>query len=151
MPSAVAFRPFAPSDLGACLAIFDSNCPQYLHPSERAEFSTYLTQHAQRANYLVGVLDDQIVACGGIFIDADTQAGYFAWGLVLNARHDQGIGRALTVQRIDMAKAQGIQTLHLDTSQHTQGFYAKLGFQPTGVTKDGYGPGLDRVDMVLTL
>lgn len=151
MAGRVHFRPYQPKDETACLAIFDSNCPKFLAPSERDEFRDYIRVNAKRANYLVGELDQKIVACGGIFIDPESQAGYFAWGLVLNACHGQGIGHALTRQRMQLAATKGAKTLHLDTSQHTQGFYEKLGFIATKVTKNGCGEGLDRVDMVKTL
>ena len=36
----------------------------------------------------------------------------------------------------------------LATSQLTYGFYEKLGFQTTKVTENGFGPGIDRYDMV---
>jgi len=42
-----------------------------------------------------------------------------------------------------------IKAVQLDTSQHSEGFLARFGFQTTRVTPDGYGPGLDRCDMTL--
>lgn len=45
----------------------------------------------------------------------------------------------------------GVGRVKLNTSQHTQGFYARFGFETEAVTPDGYAPGIDRWDMVLTL
>jgi len=39
----------------------------------------------------------------------------------------------------------------IETSQHTRGFYEGLGFRLTALVPDGFGPGIDRCDMVLTL
>lgn len=41
--------------------------------------------------------------------------------------------------------------IELDTSQHTQAFYARFGFTVERVVVNGYGPGLDRWDMALDL
>lgn len=39
----------------------------------------------------------------------------------------------------------------IDTSQHSQSFFARFGFQQTCFTPDYYAPGLHRVDMELEL
>ena len=150
-PTSVQFRPYTAQDEGACLGIFDSNCPRFLDPSERDEFCDYIRYNADRANYLVGELDGKVIACGGIFIDTQNAAGFFAWGLVRSSHHRQGIGSKLTQRRMEMARELGIKALHLDTSQHTQGYYEKLGFVATDTTPDGYGVGLHRIDMVKKL
>ena len=42
-----------------------------------------------------------------------------------------------------------VRRIALSTSQLTVGFFERLGFQTTEIVKDGYGPELDRHDMVL--
>lgn len=44
-----------------------------------------------------------------------------------------------------------IRQVVLDTSQHTQAFYARFGFMVKQVVSDGYGARLDRWDMALDL
>jgi predicted GNAT family N-acyltransferase len=44
-----------------------------------------------------------------------------------------------------------VNTVRLDTSGHSQGFFARFGFVTTRVTPDAYAPGLDRFEMVLQL
>ena len=39
--------------------------------------------------------------------------------------------------------------IHLDTSQHTYRFFEKFGFIVEQITKNGYGEGLDKYDMIL--
>ena len=45
----------------------------------------------------------------------------------------------------------GCDTARLDTSQHTRGFFERWGFTAASVTPNGYGPGLDRIEMRITL
>ncbi|HIE4141910.1 TPA: GNAT family N-acetyltransferase, partial [Stenotrophomonas maltophilia] len=50
--------------------------------------------------------------------------------------------------RLRQAEADpSIKRIALSTSQHTQGFYAGLGFQVTRVVPDGHGAGIDAVEM----
>lgn len=46
---------------------------------------------------------------------------------------------------------QDIEHVVLDTSQHTQAFYARFGFVVKQIEQDGHGVGLDRWDMALDL
>ena len=44
-----------------------------------------------------------LVACGGLWIDAPKRQARLAWGMVAREAHGQGIGRALTRARLQMA------------------------------------------------
>lgn len=137
--------------MGACLAIFDGNVPDYFAAAERAEFVAFLTGLAVGAPYLVLVRDGQVVACGGLEIEPGGRAT-LSWGMVDRAVQARGLGTRLTQARLAMARATpGVTELTLATSQHTQGFYARFGFVTTEVTPDGFGPCLDRWDMILRL
>ncbi len=150
--STPTLRPFTVSDEAACLAIFDSNCPEFLDPSERADYEEFLVSHATSKSYMVIEQSGDIVAGGGIAFYPDDNTGWFCWGLVKRDRHNQGLGRQLTRARIDLALGrEGIIRLELDTSQKTKAFYESFGFVTKQVTENGYGPGLDRYDMVLSL
>ena len=145
-------RPFKLSDKTACLAIFDSNCPEFLDPSERSDYEEFLDKHALTKNYLVIEQSGEVVASGGVAFYPDDNTGWFCWGLVTRDKHRQGLGRQLTQARIDLAqRTEGINRLVLDTSQKTKAFYEGFGFVTECVTENGYGPGLDRYDMVLDL
>lgn len=66
--------------------------------------------------------------------------------------HGQGLGRRLMEARLTAISASGgISRVTLGTSQHTKQFYLRFGFVPVDVTPDGYGPGIDRWNMVLLL
>lgn len=152
--AAVTVRPYAPADLGACLALFDSNLPRFFAPGERPEFQAFLSPPAPPtlAPYLVLEQSGRPVACGGLSIDPPARRASLTWGMVDRARQGQGLGRRLTEARLDLARAlPGLNEVILATSPLTLGFYARFGFVPTGCIPDGFGPGLDRWDMVLRL
>ena len=139
-------RPFHPRDTRACMAVFDSNLPPFFFVHERAEFLRYLQQPQRTQDYQVIACGDHVVASGGLEIDAGGTAAN-SRRRVEQARHRQGLGTALAQARIALAQGRGARRLTLSTSQHTQAFYAALGFTVTRVVRDGHGPGLDAVDM----
>ncbi len=140
-------------DREACLKLFDSNAPQFFAPHERAEFEQYLSDPEERgpnAAYLVLRVAGTIVACGGYSV-ADGTAG-LAWGLVGRDRHNEGFGTALLLERLRrIAHLPNAHEVVLDTTQRSRGFFERFGFEAVQVTPDGYGAGLDRVDMRLGL
>lgn len=145
-------RPYRPEDMAGCLALFDSNVPLFFDESEREGFVGFLNDQALRWPYQVIERGGRIVGCGGHAVEADGVSVALCWGMVDNSLHGQGLGRALTEARIAAARATpGIRRITLCTSQHTQGFYARFGFEAETVTPDGFAPGIDRWDMVLKL
>ena len=146
------FRPYAPADAAACLAVFDSNVPTYFAESERAAYAAFLEDCP--CTYLVASLDDgRIVACGGWFREPDdaTVAG-LAWGMLHRDLHGRGLGRQLLEVHLAGVRAlDGVRALGITTSQHTEQFFARAGFAVTGRVPDGHAPGIDRVDMRLDL
>ena len=145
-------RTYRPEDMAGCLALFDSNTPRFFDESEREGFVGFLKDQALRWPYQVITLDGRIVGCGGHAVEADGISVVLCWGMVDNELHGQGLGRVLTEARIAAARATpGVSRVILNTSQHTQGFYARFDFETQKVTPDGYAPGIDRWDMVLKL
>jgi len=145
-------RPYRAEDREACLALFDGNTPRFFDASEREGFADYLEETAFGHAYQVIERDGRVVACGGHAVEPDKISVALCWGMVDNGLHRQGVGRALTEARIAAARdTPGIRRVILNTSQHTQGFYARFGFETMKVTPDGYAPGIDRWDMVLKL
>lgn len=67
-------------------------------------------------------------------------------------RHRNGLGKILLLRRLEaMFRIYGPMTVHLTTSQHSAGFFARFGFRTTEVQVDGLAAGLDRVEMELHL
>jgi len=140
-------RLYRPTDASACLSIFDSNVPTFFAAEERSDFERFLLVQAVDFAFQVIERDSSVIACGGITRRGDGSAG-FCWGMVERALHRQGIGRELTLARLRQAEADSsITHITLSTSQHTQGFYAGLGFYVTRVVPDGHGAGIDAVEM----
>ncbi len=140
-------RPYHRNDLVACMAIFDSNLPAYFAPEERPDFESFLRELAEEHTYQVIELDGSVVACGGLSPPANGTAG-FCWGMVEKSRHGQGFGRHLARVRLQQAATDSrVERVVLSTSQHTEGFYAALGFHVTQRVTDGHGPGIHAVHM----
>lgn len=144
-------RPFAPPDRSDCLALFDGNLPRFFAPEERADFDAFLRALADpQDDYLVLLHEEEIVACGGL--SREEGAGRLVWGMVARDLHHQGIGTALLEARLAQARRlPGVAEVRLATSQHSAGFYESFGFVVTGLQPEGFGPGIDRLDMVLKL
>lgn len=144
-------RSYHPGDLTACLALFDSNVPQFFAPDERAQFVEFLENvPASDGTYLVLAQAGRVVACGGVAREPDTESAALTWGMVDRSQHRQGLGTRLTQARLTAAWAMpGIRRVILATSQHTAGFYRGFGFTLQATIPDGFAPGLDRCDMVL--
>lgn len=146
-------RPYLPADLAACLVLFDSNLPRFFAPEERAEFAADLCALPHPAHpFLVLTRAERIVACGGLTLDPAAGTASLSWGMVDRSLHGQGLGTRLIAARLDLVRTMpGIASISLSTSQHTQGFYEGFGFKVIEVVKNGYGPGIDRCDMILQL
>lgn len=137
----------AATDIEGCLDVFDSNVPRFFSEAEREEFRAFLV--SLPGPYFVLPEGDGFAACGGYAVDPETGVADLCWGMVRLELHGGGIGRALTEMRIRRAVADpATKQVKLNTSQHTTGFYERMGFRTVQVTPDGFGPGLDRCDMV---
>lgn len=144
-------REYTPQDRGPCLAVFDSNVPEYFRDFERESFAAFLDDLP--GPYLVIEDDDgAIVGCGGYAVVPETRAADLCWGMVRRSLHGTGLGRLLTDARLDRIRRDpAAEAVALNTSQHTRGFYERRGFVTEKVTPDGFAPGLDRCDMRLVL
>jgi len=144
-------RDYTPADREACLAVFDSNVPEFFVTAEREDFAAFL-------DTLPGpyyVLEDDagaVLGCGGYALEPGTTRASLCWGMVRRERHRTGLGRLLFEERLARIRADGLaDVVGLDTSQHTRTFYEQYGFATLRVVPDAYAPGLDRCDMRLAL
>ena len=158
-------RTYLHRDQHACLQIFDSNFPRYFDVDERAPFIKWLQhqedpeipytsptyQNAEKDVYYVAENSDgQITGCGGFYIVKELNEARLAWGMVHSELHGTGVGTALFKYRIEAIKKDWPRHLiTLGTSQHTYPFYEKMGMRVVQMIPKGYGPDLDRYDMVL--
>jgi len=74
-------RTYTISDFNGCLAIFDSNVPTFFAAGEREEFCDFLLgKSGVEGFYLVLTLGEDIIACGGLTIDAKKASSFFIMG-----------------------------------------------------------------------
>jgi len=141
-------KPYHSKYFENCMKIIHSNTPKYIDYSEHSDYEDYLSRDDKI--YFVLFNKSNIVACGGYGVNKSQIKAGLSWGLVHSRHHNQGYGSELLKYRINHIKNnfQDIE-IHLDTSQHTYGFFEKFGFVITQISKNGYGHGLDRYDMIL--
>jgi predicted GNAT family N-acyltransferase len=142
-------RPYTPEDLDEVIEIFRSNIPKYFGSDEEPGLRSFLSNHRSHA-YFVGEIDGRVIGAGGIALNADDTVS-LCWGMIRSEVIGKGLGREMTEFRIEKAREKfGALPLVISTSQHTQGFYEKLGFKLTEHTPDGFGPGIDICKMELS-
>ncbi len=159
----ITIRPYLVTDEQACLQLFESNCPLYFDASELALFANWLKHQGTGATYqsptYSNALHDSfyvitepqlgIVACGGFYIVNHIPEARMAWGMVAASLHNKGYGRALYAFRKHEIELKWPQhQITLGTSQHTYQFCEKMGLKVQQIIPQGYGPLLDRIDMV---
>ncbi|MCC5054006.1 GNAT family N-acetyltransferase [Xanthomonas campestris] len=145
-------RTYRPDDSDACIELFDANVPKFFNAEERPDFVWFLTHQSAAWHYQVVERAGDVVGCAGYAVNADGTTASLCWGMVDPQLHRQGLGTTLLLARLEALRLRaGIERIVLDTSQHTQAFYARHGFVVQQITQDGYGAGLDRWDMALDL
>ena len=144
------FRPYQAEDNGRCVEIFMSNTPRYFGVEEADEFRQFL--EALPCAYFVATQDDEIVACGGHGYHGKKQAVVLCWGMVRADLHKQGLGKFMLIERLKQIFTDfGETVVQIDTSQHSQGFFERYGFQVKEINENYFAPGLHRVEMELQL
>jgi len=145
----MTFEAYVSSDRANCLAIFDSNTPTFFLASERDEFASFLD--FPRGHYLVVRKNDHIIGCGGIAPGHD--AVLLCWGMIHREFHRHGLGRALLEERLRVARQRyaHLQRVRIETSQHSAPFFERAGFFVETTAINGFGEGMDRVTMSLSL
>ncbi|WP_460576434.1 GNAT family N-acetyltransferase [Hymenobacter coalescens] len=151
-PLSLRIRPYAAADETAVIQLFTSNLAPYFVPEEEAELRAFLRGPVltQGLPYFVGELPDWpgLAAAGGYALN-DPYA-VLTWGMVERRLHGRGVGRAFSAYRVAACRrAHPGVAIEIKTSQHTEGFYAKLGFRTLQVAPDKFAPGLHEVHMLL--
>ncbi len=141
-------RRYESRDLEDVVEAFRSNIPKYFVPSEEAELRDFLDEGANDYDeYYVAEIDGEIIGAGGVALNKD-QTVSLCWGMI-RADH-LGTGKGLELTRFRIQKAHekyGPLPIVISTSQHTRGFYEKLGFILTKHVPDGFGTGIDICEM----
>jgi GNAT superfamily N-acetyltransferase len=142
------FRSYEASDRSACFALFDTNCPLYFAPNERSDYESFLDARAQ--SYRVCCVDNRIVGAFGVYPIDKTNAALH-WILLAPSSQGQGVGSAIMANVIFEMQHNGRSVLHISASHKSAPFFAKFGARIVSRIPDGWGPGMHRVEMQLSI
>jgi ribosomal protein S18 acetylase RimI-like enzyme len=143
-------RLYRSTDRSECVAAFTSNSPHYFLPEELIQFERYL-DHLP-GPYFVVLDGTELVACGGYATGRVAGEADICWTIVHADHQGQGIGNFLLSECVgELLALDGLQTARLETSQHRIRFFQHWGFRVVDTTPNGFGPGLDRVEMRVVL
>jgi N-acetylglutamate synthase-like GNAT family acetyltransferase len=120
----------------------------YFAPNERAEYDAFL-QHAPEG-YEVCEAEGRILGAFGLF-DSNENERRLNWILVDPDSKGIGVGRNIMERVIKLTHTSKARLVNIAASQKSAAFFAHFGATVTLSTEDRWGPGLDRVDMVLPL
>ena len=142
------FRPFESSDTSACLAVFDMNCPAFFAPDEREDYAEFLA--GAPTMYEVCVSDGRVLGAFGVTAGNSGDARV-NWILLHPAAKGAGVGAAMMQRAIGHARNAGATRLDIAASHLSEPFFARFGARTVSRLTDGWGEGMHRHDMVLTL
>jgi GNAT superfamily N-acetyltransferase len=142
------FRPYSPADRGACLGLFDDNCPAFFAPNERDDYVKFLATEAGR--YEVCLLGHQVVGAYGLGSQDAAQLA-LRWILISTRHQGQGLGSAIMARVLAVVRAEGANSLYIGASHKSAPFFARFGARETATTLNGWGPDMHRVDMELAI
>ena len=143
-------RAYVSSDRDDCIRAFRSNTPTYFLPEELADYEQFLDRLP--GPYFAVVGENELIACGGTATGRVKGEADVCWTIVHAQHQRQGAGNLLMASCVtEILAIPECDTVRLDTSQHSRGFFERWGFTATSMTPNGYGPGLDRIEMRITL
>lgn len=144
----ITFRPYRDADRQACISIFDANCPEFFAPNERQEFEEFLERIS--GDYAVCEVDGEVLGAFGLFVDSENMKR-LNWILLDPQTQGIGVGSMIMERVIQMGRTTQTKAVKIAASHKSAPFFARFGASTTSLTKNGWGPGMDRVDMELPL
>lgn len=146
--AAATFRPYCKADRQACSGIFAANCPEFFAPNERRDYEEFLDLEPD--GYEVCEVDGRVLGAFGLFDDKDNMK-VLNWILLDPETQGAGIGSRIMDRVIHLGRASKTRTIRIAASHKSAPFFARFGAEETLTTPDGWGPGMHRVDMELSL
>ena len=144
----ISFQRYEPGDYAACLALFGANSPEFFAPNEEADYREFLT--ASPDWYEVCIRTGDVIGAYGLE-QIRPSTGAVRWILLHPTAHGAGIGSRVMNRLIERARASGLTTVLIAASQKSAPFFARFGAVVLEERANGWGPGLDRIDMILKL
>jgi N-acetylglutamate synthase-like GNAT family acetyltransferase len=144
----ITFRPYRNADRQACTSIFDANCPEFFAPNERQEYEEFLERVS--GDYEVCEVDGKILGAFGLFDDGENMKT-LNWILLDPQTQGIGVGSTIMERVIQLSRTSQTRVVKIAASHKSAPFFARFGASTTSLTKNGWGPGMDRLDMELPL
>jgi GNAT superfamily N-acetyltransferase len=144
----VIFKGYEARDKNACLSLFDENCPEYFAPNERTDFENFLDSDPDE--YQLCITDNKIVGVFGVMPDVDNSCS-IVWIMISAAAQGKGVGTQMMQYALDRAKLPNVNKIYIATSHVAFKFFEKFGATIISKTKNGWGPDMHRIDMVIKL
>ncbi len=141
------FQRYQTSDLSECLSLFDANCPAYFAPNEREDYCAFLD--GVPASYTV--IRSKSVVVGAFGLAADNGNARLSWIMLDPSSQRSGIGSAIMAEATTRALELGAPAILIAASHLSAPFFARFDAAHVRYIRDGWGPGMHRVDMVLPL
>ncbi|MGI2223987.1 GNAT family N-acetyltransferase [Shewanella frigidimarina] len=148
MKTDISFRFYARQDREACLNIFDDNCPEFFAPNERVDYADFLD--SLPAEYEVSVLNGVIVGAYGLE-GKEPEWRNLNWILISPKVQGIGIGSTFMNRVVSKGTAVNLTGIKIAASHLSAPFFAKYGALPIREIENGWGIGMHRIDMELTL
>ncbi len=141
---------YQPTYFDQLIRLLRLNTPHYFAAQEEADFIRYLKSELE--DYFVVFIQDEIVACGGINYDLANNLAIISWDIVHPKYHGKSIGKRLLAYRINNIRSnKSVSKIIVRTSQHTFGFYEKVGFKLKLIDEDFWAEGIDLYQMEILL
>ncbi len=152
--SQVQFIPYQSKYEIDCLNLLKSNLGDYFARDEVADFIMFLQEQVQTIDYFIGLLEKEVVACGGWEFIKDQNGkteAFLRWGMVDRKTHNRGLGSALLEFRLASIRlASPTANVVINTSGQAHGFFEQKGFKTIRIKKHGIATGIDKYQMKLS-
>lgn len=135
-------RNYRNSDKERIMELFNLSTPEFFSPNEKSDLEYYLSDHSE--NYFVVLIQNKLVAAGGINTTDTPNKMRISWDLVHPDYRGKGLGSDLTYYRIEVINSSEEKKLiEVRTSQKVYRFYEKQGFVLKETVKDFWAKGFD--------
>jgi GNAT superfamily N-acetyltransferase len=122
------------SDRDGCLAVWDSNVPEFLNAEQRDAFAAFLDSPA---TCFVMEHDGVVIGVGGFATTADDRVRLL-YGIVRRDLQRQGLGRFLLLYRLKaIGGLPGIVFVEAEVPERLARFYEKNGLKPVRTLPGG--------------
>ena len=143
-------RPYIKDDKEKVLDLLRLNTPRYFHAAEEPDLLAYLDNSAD--HYFVVEKAGEIIGSGGFNLFPEQKTARISWDIIHPAHHGQGIGKQLTLYRLnEIRNNYEVGLITVRTTQLAYRFYEKLGFGLARTEKDFWAKGFDLYQMHLPL